>query len=238
MILLLTLAGRDELFESQGFRMPKYLLPWGDQAILSAILTEFLRPGTIQDVVLVANSEDEGYMPHVRAIMRARGIPADRLTLTDDTSGQAETAVIGLDAIERLRGSSDAPIVISNVDTILYRRDLNRIADTLRRADGFVDVFRSSDRSYSYVLLDEQDRVREIAEKIVVSDVATSGCYGFRNASTYRAHYSPGDVYISSVFKTMIEVGCLVVAGERHSEEDTIVLADPDQYMNTALVRL
>jgi hypothetical protein len=57
--------------------------------------------------------------------------------------------------------------------------------------------------------------------------------------ATYTQHYRPGaDVYISSVFKRMLTAGCDVIAGERHSEADTVVLGTPDQYINESLVRL
>jgi hypothetical protein len=237
MILLLTLAGRGEPFIKQGYNTPKYLLPWGAHTVLGAILHEFLKQGGYDEVFLIANRRDEAYLPHVRVILREHRIPEDHLLLTADTRGQAETAALAVAEIIG-RGVAPAPLVISNVDTILYGRDGAKVADSLRGADGHVDVFRSSNRNYSYVMVDGQGRVQQIAEKIVVSDVATSGCYGFRDPATYQAHHHADDVYISAVFKRMISAGKVVVAGARHSEADTVVLGTPDQYLNESLVRL
>lgn len=239
MILLLTLAGRDQYAEGPGYHVPKYLLPWGDRSVLATILDELRAGGAFSDVFLVANRRDDDYAPHVRAILRARGVPEDRLVFTADTPGQAATALVGLDAVDAVRGGTDEPVVINSADTILYRRDGGAIAAALREADGYVDVFGSSNRYYSYVLLDEARRVKEITEKIVVSDTATSGCYGFRDAATYRAFYMPGpDRYVSEVFKRMIAAGRTVVAGPRHTEADTVVLHSAEEYLNAATVRL
>ena len=40
MNLILTMAGKYSRFKNEGFRLPKFLLPWGDKSILSEILSE------------------------------------------------------------------------------------------------------------------------------------------------------------------------------------------------------
>src|ERR1700748_2237691 len=99
MILILTMAGRYQRFLDEGYRLPKYLLPWGDRTVLSTILAELQRTRRFAQVLLVANHRDEVYMPHVRAIMRAHDIPPENLVLTHDTKGQAATAMVGIEAL-------------------------------------------------------------------------------------------------------------------------------------------
>ncbi len=238
MILILTMAGRYQRFVDEGHKLPKYLLPWGDKTVLSAILSELQKDRQFAQVFLVANHRDEPYMPHVKAIMRLLGIPADHLTLTHDTKGQAATALLGVQAVEKA-GLPPQPIVFHNIDTLLYQRDIASMATALATHDGYIDVFTSHNPNYSYVLIDAQRRVREIAEKIVVSDLATSGLYGFKTAATFTDHYDADeDLYISSVYKRMIGKGCSVITGAKHRESDTIVLGTPLEYMNAALVSL
>lgn len=239
MILVLTMAGRYQRFKDEGFKTPKYLLPWGDRTILSVILSELWEGGVFSDVLLVANYRDEAYMPHVRAVMRRHGIADANLILTHDTSGQAETAMIGVTAVKRLIGDRDVGIVFHNIDTILCGRNYQSLQQGLAQADGYIDVFHSNNRNYSYVLVDGDRRVFEIAEKIVVSDLATSGLYGFKNAHVFEQFYHPGeDLYISAIYKRMITGGRVVRVGEAHHESDTIVLGTPDEYMNASLLRL
>lgn len=239
MILVLTMAGRYQRFANEGFKVPKYLLPWGDRTVLSVILAELMAGGTFDEVLLVANHRDEAYMPHVRAVMRRHGIPDAHLVMTHDTSGQAETAMIGVAACERLLKQLDAPVVFHNIDTVLFNRNFEQMQHALATADGFIDVFRSANRAYSYVLIDGDRRVTEIAEKIVVSDLATSGLYGFASRAVFSEFYRPGeDLYISSIYKRMITADRRLLVGQVHHESDTIVLGTPDEYMNAALLML
>lgn len=239
MILILTMAGLYRRFVDEGHKLPKYLLPWGDKTVLSAILAELQRDRGFSSVWLIANHRDEKYMPHVKAIMRLHQIPPEHLILTHDTKGQAATAMLGIEALAQAAADPAEPVVFHNIDTILYHRDAREAAAALAQNDGFIDVFTSHNAGYSYVLVDEKKRVREIAEKIVVSDLATSGLYGFKTAETFRRHYdAESDLYISSVYKRMLQAGCSIVTGEKHRESDTIVLGTPIEYMNAALVSL
>lgn len=237
MILILTMAGRYQRFADQGYKTPKYLLPWGDRTILWSILSELTRRDSFDEVHLIGNHRDEGFMPHVRAIMRSCGLDTANLHLVGDTSGQAETAFRGIELLDYSCMSDSTPIVIHNVDTILYGRDTSGIAAALKEFDGYIDVFASNDRGYSYVLADDGRRVREIAEKIVVSNLATSGFYGFSNAETFRSHFDPAeDTYISSVYMRMIKDNRIVVVGKTHQESDTVVLGTPSDYVNASLL--
>jgi len=238
MILILTMAGRYQRFVDEGYKMPKYLLPWGERTILWTILHELVHNGGFEEIHLIGNHRDEGFMPHVRAIMRACGIDRERLHLVADTSGQAETASLGIQKVSDSQRRSGVPIVFHNVDTILYGRDAGKVAAALREVDGYIDVFSSSDHGYSYVLADDSGRVLEIAEKIVVSEMATSGFYGFANAETFLDHFDPSeDRYISAVYGKMIRDQKVVVAGGTHDESDTIVLGSPSDYINASLLR-
>ena len=235
MILILTMAGRYQRFADEGYKTPKYLLPWGDRVILWSILHELKRGDRFSDVFLIANQRDHNFMPHVRAILDDLDVPRGNLVLINDTKGQAETAALGLAAVEKARPGNAGPIVFHNVDTILYGRDMGHAAAALREADGYIDVFGSNNKAYSYVLLGDDRRVDEIAEKIVVSDLATSGFYGFSSADTFRKHYAAADLYISAVYKKLIASGGRVVAGTKHTEADTVVLGTPSEYINASV---
>ncbi len=238
MFLIVTMAGRYQRFLDEGFKSPKYLLPWGERTILAKILSELNKDRVFQDVILVANKRDEAYMPHVRAVMEGNDIDLKNLILTHDTTGQVETTIIGIRALEKLYGETDNPIVIHNIDTILLHRNFREIEASLEFNAGYIDIFGANNKDYSYVLIDETRKVTEIAEKIVVSDLATSGLYAFKNLCTFKKYATPDDIFISSLFKRMIANGELIVSSERYSESETIVLGTPEEYMNASLTLL
>lgn len=225
MNLIITMAGKYERFRSEGYKIPKYLLPFGVHTILSQILSQLYRPDIVKKVFLVANNADKPFMGHVLKIMDSFAISRDNLLLVGDTSGQAETANMALSWFD-----VTGPVLIHNADTIPMNRDLFAIKDELmRRSSGFIDVFRSNNHAYSYVLA-KNGRVEVIGEKILVSDLATSGLYGFSNRTVFHDHYS-GQKFISEVYKSMIKNGCDVSIGEVHTEADTIVLGTPEDYL-------
>lgn len=238
MLLTLTMAGRYQRFTNEGYKIPKYLLPWGDRTILAVILSELNRDKVFSDIFLVANHRDEAYMPHVRAVLRHHGVRVENLIMSEDTSGQAETAMLGIKAIEKARGDTTTPVVFHNIDTILLHRNLRQVRDVLETNSGFIDIFEASNKGYSYVLVDNAQKVTEIAEKIVVSDMATSGLYGFQTVDTFRKYYSSEDIYISSIFKKMVSNGESVAVGNKHKENDTIVLGTPEEYINASVTLL
>ena len=121
------------------------------------------------------------------------------------------------------------------IDTILLGRNLHEVKQALQTYAGYIDVFLANNRDYSYVLIDSENRVCEIAEKIVVSNLATSGLYGFGSAELFQKFAQVEDIYISAVFKKLIGANYTVVVGAKHKEVDTIVLGTPAEYMNASV---
>lgn len=235
MNLILTMAGRYTRFINEGYRIPKYLLPWGDRSILSEIVRELTKGGEFTNIYLVANKRDVIYMPHVRRILKSLGISEDNLFLIPDTSGQTETAYQGIQGIQEKFGEITGPIVFHNIDTILYNRSFKDLPNILERFDGFVDIFESSNHNYSYVLM-KGEVVETIAEKIVISDNASSGLYGFSSVDKFLEYYSPEELYMSHLYQKMIEGGARISVSEMHTEKDTVVLGTPSEYLTTAYI--
>ena len=236
MNLILTMAGKYSRFVIEGYKFPKYLLPWGHHTILSKILGEMTKGNYFENVFLIANINDETYAPHVLQTMDAYQIPRENLHLISDTGGQAETAHVGIKFFRKIKGNNQAPVVFHNIDTILYKRDFRVLIDKLSQYDGYIDVFNSNNHAHSYVLM-ENDRVAEIAEKIVISNHATSGLYGFKNAELFEKFYEPEvDIYISGIYDKMINAGLSIGVGELHNEHDTVVLGTPEEYINASVM--
>lgn len=232
MNLILTMAGRYMRFISEGYKIPKYLLPWGNKPILSEIIHELTKTGHFSNVYLITNKRDEMFLPHVRSVLKAYGIAVENIFSIEDTSGQAETAYRGLQEIQKM-GDITGSIVYHNIDTILYGRDYKAIKEALTKNDGYLDVFRSNNHGYSYVMVNDQGIAETIAEKIVISDMATSGLYGFSSADKFLEHYSESELYISNLYKKMIDCGARIAVGKLFTEKDTVVLGTPTSYLTS-----
>jgi len=224
MNLVITMAGKYSRFKNAGYGIPKYLLPFGNRSILAEILCQLTPRLPVSATYLVANKEDEPHAGHIGKIMEALGIPRENLLFIADTTGQAETAKI---AIEKF--NINGKVVFHNADTILYNRHLSYINTALEKCAGFIDVFRSNNHAYSYVVV-AGDRVAMIGEKVLVSELATSGLYCFAEARDFLSHYE-GQTYISEIYQSMLKQGKDIKIGTIHDEEDTLVLGTPEDYL-------
>ena len=229
MNLILTMAGKYSRFLKEGYRIPKYLLPWGNKSILCEIIENLNHENVFKNIYLIANKNDEIFMPHVKDIMQHLNIPLEHLILIKDTTGQAQTARLAIEHIQDSFGKIHGPIVFHNVDTILYRRDFSVIEKKLKEYDGLIDTFESNNRNYSYVIV-ENEEVESIAEKVVISNQATSGFYAFRSSDIFLKFYNKNENYISFIYKRMITNKCKISTGGLYAEKDTVVLGTPSEY--------
>lgn len=234
MDILLTMAGKYERFKQDGYKVPKYLLPWGYQTILAKIISN-LDNKNIKNIYLIANKNDEQYLPHLLDHLKKFNINRKNLIYLSDTSGQAETAFTAINLIKNYKNK----FCVYNIDTILFGRNLVEIEQCLDLNDIFIDVFKSNNKNYSYVLTKNNSNiVSDISEKKIISNVASSGMYAFKNYSFFLDFYEKGDIFISDVIKKSINKKSKVIAGELFNENNTIVLGTPTQYQNNSILML
>lgn len=220
------MAGKYSRFVNAGYKIPKYLLPWSQHTILSEIFSQMVNNDSIDNVYLIANKQESNFEPVLIKIMLSYGIKKCNLIFISDTNSQSETALTGVTEIQKF-ASLDGPICFHNIDTILYSRDYNDIRNNLLTNDGYIDTFISNNHEYSYVSINGS-YIDDIQEKILISNTASSGLYGFSSVETFQKYYE--NSYISNVYKQMIAEGKKVVCGKIYNERNTIVLGTPQDY--------
>ena len=98
-----------------------------------------------------------------------------------------------------------------------------------------IDFFESKKNIYSYIKINN-NYVEDIIEKKVISNKATSGLYLFSSPSFYinqfkeKHNESSSEIYISEIYKLILDKGYKVKFYEHQSIEDTIILGTPDEY--------
>lgn len=181
------------------------------------------------NLYLVINEEDKDYLGEVENILGAFK-NLSKIIITPDTQGQAETAFIGCKDIP-----NNFPIFFFNGDTILKNRDVNGMASQLHtKCDGAIDTFIEDTDHFSFVKLDATNKVTEIAEKIVISNYATTGLYGFSGKEIYLEYYqklkTDHEKYISDVYKIMLSNDLVIKGMVSPEKRDTIILGTPKEY--------
>ncbi len=228
MNLILTMAGKYSRFVNEGYKIPKYLLPWKNHTILSEILFSFTKSNIFKNIFLVANKKDNDFMNQILHTMKHYNIQSKNLIFINDTKSQCETALISINKFSDKIPTKD-PICFHNIDTILCERNFEQVYEYLAKHDGFIDIFTSNNHEFSYVLKD-QAFVRDIQEKILISSTASSGFYGFSNVNMFVENYK--NDYFSSVYRNMISNGKKTICGNLHDENDTLVLGTPKDYFD------
>ena len=125
-----------------------------------------------------------------------------KLIIIDRTNSQIETAK----RVNSLKNSINLndPVGFMNIDTILKKRNLKNYLNKHRTNDLFIDIFNSSNKSYSYVLCDKKQQVSSIKEKIVISDYASSGFYLLKNLKFKNILKKEKFLYFSELINYMI----------------------------------
>ena len=155
-------------------------------------------------ITFVLNNKDRDFYEergvHLMERFAPRGI-ARTVFFVDTTSGQAETVNLALQPED-----GQSPLLIASCDT-LVSQDFPSDYDTW---DGLLGTFRSTDPGMSYVRL-EKGRVVETAEKVVISDQASSGLYFFKRARdfqrVFRDHNFLGESYVAPLYNGLIGSG-------------------------------
>ena len=238
--LVMPMAGRGSRFAKQGFHMPKPLVPLAGKPFYAWAVESVASKATVRDMVFVVLRE------HVDAYAIDRDIlaryPAARLVVIDDvTSGAAETASIGIAALD-----ADRPLAINDCDHAFDATGLAATVDALAAGDCAATLlgFRSANPGFSYVRFDGDTatgRVTGTIEKQVASPFAIAGCYLFGARGLFDAFYERyrrdcpyPELFVSGIYNTLLEAGRPVGFQElrRHvpfGTPEELAAVDPDR---------
>jgi len=236
MNFIFCMAGLYQRFRDQGYNVPKYLLPLQkNKTILEVILDNIIPQYPFENVLLVANKRDAGQRDKLTDIMQScNNLCKKNVIFIEDTLGQAETAYMGVKYLKNMFSKNSSKVIFHNIDTILTNRDFYFINTALDKYDGFIDVFESNNPAYSYVKVNKDKIVINIAEKIVISNLATSGLYAFKSIDEYISYYEKtsfvGEFYISSIYLAMIKSGKMLTVSHNTNKKSTIILGSPEEY--------
>jgi hypothetical protein len=233
--LILTMAGKYARFRLFGSKVPKYLLPLGSHTILSEIVKRFRSSAPSARILLIANRSDQIFFPIVRSIMSMHSLPSEDLIYIDDTSSQLETALYASELLST--SDHNMPCAFANIDTILYNRThfFTELMGMDPRA-GRLDTFPGENNQYSYARIDNFNRVLDVVDKNIISNMACSGLYGF-GSYAFMSHIAngvlrkSGKAGFTDLYIEYINLGLPLIASHEVCRDYTIVLGTPEEYV-------
>ncbi len=227
------MAGLSRRFCEAGYDRPKFMLDLHGRSLFAHAVGSFRAYFDTEPFLFIARDEP-GVPEFVAQELAALGVAAARTVLLPrPTLGQADTVRLGL---QQAGTGADTPLTIFNIDT--FRPGFRYPAtDWMGRADGYLEVMPGTDPGFSFVHpADGGDgRVAETAEKVVISNLASTGLYWFRRAGDFlsamdgdaaRAH---GELYVAPLYNALIARG-LDVRYQTVPAAEVVFCGVPAQY--------
>jgi hypothetical protein len=220
---ILILAAGPLRTESNGVNYPSCLTEQDGVSILERIIAAADKIPNKKFVFAFKDAEIKKYRLDNVAKLIAPG--SSVVAIPDGTKGSACTALL---AACQLEGSRPLLIVSANELVDVSLDDVLKEFEQKKFSAGAIG-FKSSHPRYSYVKLDEKNRVVEAAQQNPISHVATTGIFYFSSAAAFVEYskrmilknaHTDGKFYVAPVFNEMIldhgEIGVFQIEQSRY----------------------
>lgn len=213
--LLIPMAGLGSRFSKEGYTTPKPLLPVGQYRMFELVVANVCSP-LLNEICIVAPLSFD-LRQDCAALSLRLGKPVHLVEIDHVTEGPSATALLGLKTLDR-----ELPLLIANSDQYLDFNPANWIESFVNSdSAGSILCMQDNDPKWSFARLDSEGKVAEVAEKRVVSNLATCGVYFFRSGALFEAAASRqmdkdarvnGEFYVGPTYNELITDGAVVEA--------------------------
>lgn len=230
-MIVIPMAGLSSRFFKAGYELPKYQLDMGGKTVFARSLESF-EAYFETDLFVIILRDVYDTKAFVEREMQNLGIKHYQLCVLDgETEGQAETVYLGIQ-----NTADDEELYIFNIDTFRYGF---KKPDFAKDCDGYLEVFKGEGDHWSFVGIDENNKVIRTTEKERISDLCSDGLYYFNKAGVFKSLfektkaeklYVKGELYIAPMYNLMIEQGA-DIRYELIEMSDIDFCGTPDEYV-------
>lgn len=177
--ILIPLAGKNQFFPEAEYPFPKPLIEFNGKTMIEHIIDNFSSIQKEKQFIFIVNSEDckKYHLDNVLNILTNHTCKI--IKLDNETKGAACSAMMAVEYI-----NNETPLIISNADQ-LFDICLDKVISNFNNIDAGVITFESIHPRWSYVRLNNENKVTETAEKRPISKSAIAGFYYFKNGSDF-----------------------------------------------------
>ena len=173
MNVLIPMAGAGSRFQEQGYDLPKPMIDVCGKPMIQRVV-ESLSSKKL-DINFIFVAQREHLELGMKEFLQDKG---EIVTINEMTEGAACTTLLAEKFID-----NEEELVIANCDQYLQWSFYDFISYS-RLYDGCLVTFNSTNPHHSYVKT-KKSLVKEVAEKIVISDKASAGIYYFKTGNEY-----------------------------------------------------
>lgn len=176
MNILIPLAGKGQRFKDVGYNLPKPLIEFNGKIMIENVLDNLDLPGNYHFIILKEHDEKYGLKNILKSIKEECKV----IEIEKVTCGQACSCLLAKEFI-----NNETPLLIANSDQIMDWSPADFILFIKPNYDGIIFTFTDNGKNNSYVKLNADGDVIEVAEKRVISNIATCGVYYFKRGSDF-----------------------------------------------------
>lgn len=215
--ILIPCAGRGSRFVQAGYNVPKPLIDIKGKPMIEWVLDSVkLRNVNCQFIFLVLKEHNQ--LNNIETVLKFLVPNCIIIEVDKVTEGAACTSLLAKDLI-----NNETPLIICNSDQYFeFDKEKFRIqaelSETLKTIsspkDGIIFTFKADHSKWSYAKVNEKNEVLEVAEKKVISEHATVGCYWYAHGNDYVKYAEQmiskniktnGEFYICPVYNEFIQ---------------------------------
>jgi len=206
MIVVMPMAGLGSRFSSQGYDEPKPLIQFLGKTMIQHVV-EHLGLPQCKHVFLCQKTHVKQY--DLKNLFSTFLTDFEIVEIDGVTDGAATTVSMAAKVI-----SPDDEIMIVNSDQLIYwNKDIN-FADA-----GTIFCFHGNGPKWSYASINESGRVVKVAEKVQISNNATSGMYHWKRFGDFIEAYNKmieandrtnNEFYVAPVYNYAVHLGVTI----------------------------
>jgi dTDP-glucose pyrophosphorylase len=174
--ILIPMAGNGSRFFNAGYKDPKPLIDVDGKPMIQRVVENIGIPGKYIFIV-----QAEHYEKYSLELALTKLVPGCKIIQIDGvTDGAARTALLAKEHIDNSK-----PLIIANSDQILDWDSSEFMSQLLELGcDGNMALFLANENKWSYAKI-QNNRIIGVAEKVVISNNASTGIYGWAKGSDY-----------------------------------------------------
>ncbi|KAA8386232.1 capsular biosynthesis protein [Acetobacter sp. DmW_136] len=234
-MIVIPMAGLSRRFTESGYKLPKYMLPVGDNTVFSLAVGSFKNYFAQEKFVFIARDVEDTKNFIAKECQKMGIKNFETIILDAPTKGQAETVELGIVGSQY---PLETPLTIFNIDT--FRKNFSFPSEPwFAHSDGYLEVFKGTGQNWSYVGPEKnssEPRVIRTTEKNPISDLCCDGLYYFARASDFlwaleeeKKSPSMPELYIAPLYNHLIERGSSIHY-EIVDKNDIIFCGVPKEY--------
>jgi dTDP-glucose pyrophosphorylase len=208
MNVIIPLAGEGKRFSDVGYTIPKPFILVNEKPMIQSVIENLNIDG--KHIFIIQKKHSLEF--NLQSFLKLLKPDCVVIEINEITEGPACTALIAEEYI------NEDSLVIVNCDQMIHDFDIKKLEEfvNVRKIDGVLGSFISTSNKNSYMLLDDNGKVTQIKEKIVISNIATNGLHFWKNGKDFvystkemieaNEKYN-GEFYIAPTYNYLINKG-------------------------------